>query len=306
VHSPKLPELVKTSLDELRMQMLGSQILFGFQLQSVFQDGFSRAPLAARRMDALALGLMVLAIGLLLAAPAQHRLVERGNDSLRLFRLSRQLAECALAPLAAALACDVFIASAGYWGIGGAASAGIAAGVIAIALWYGSGRILPAFIAERETVMPQPQATKTDLHAKIGQMLTEARVILPGAQALLGFQFVVTLTKPFSILPNSSKDVHLAALFAVVFAVVLLIAPAAVHRLTYKGEDAESFHRIGSVLVTIALIPLALGMAGDFYVASSQMLGDNRWAATGAAATFFWLATLWYGVPLYLRAKRGA
>ena len=32
------------------------------------------------------------------------------------------------------------------------------------------------------------EASSTPLHAKIEQMLTEARVILPGAQALFGFQ----------------------------------------------------------------------------------------------------------------------
>jgi hypothetical protein len=36
----KLESVLKTSLDELRMQMLGSQVLFGFQLQGLFQDNF--------------------------------------------------------------------------------------------------------------------------------------------------------------------------------------------------------------------------------------------------------------------------
>jgi len=35
------------------------------------------------------------------------------------------------------------------------------------------------------------------LAKKIDQMLTEARVILPGAQALLGFQLAVILTQAF-------------------------------------------------------------------------------------------------------------
>ena len=48
----------------------------------------------------------------------------------------------------------------------------------------------------------------TPLHVKIEQMLTEARVILPGAQALLGFQLAVVLTQAFDRLPPSSKTLH--------------------------------------------------------------------------------------------------
>ena len=40
----KFEKLVKVALDELRMEMLGVQVLFGFQMQGVFQDGFDQTP----------------------------------------------------------------------------------------------------------------------------------------------------------------------------------------------------------------------------------------------------------------------
>ena len=43
------------------------------------------------------------------------------------------------------------------------------------------------------------------LHSRIEQMLTEARVILPGAQALLGFQLAIVLTDTFEKLPNRAE-----------------------------------------------------------------------------------------------------
>jgi hypothetical protein len=49
-------------------------------------------------------------------------------------------------------------------------------------------------------------------HKKIDQLLTEARVILPGAQALLGFQLAVVLTRAFDLLPAWSKALHALAL----------------------------------------------------------------------------------------------
>jgi hypothetical protein len=39
----------------------------------------------------------------------------------------------------------------------------------------------------------------------VEQLLTEARVIIPGGQALFGFQFIAMLTKGFDQLPASSQ-----------------------------------------------------------------------------------------------------
>ena len=51
----KRENLVKVALDELRMQMLGTQVLLGFRLQSVFQENFPAISHIARLVDFLAL-----------------------------------------------------------------------------------------------------------------------------------------------------------------------------------------------------------------------------------------------------------
>jgi hypothetical protein len=45
-------------------------------------------------------------------------------------------------------------------------------------------------------------------------MLTEARVVLPGVQALLGFQLISVISQSFEKLPTSSKLVHAVSLEA--------------------------------------------------------------------------------------------
>jgi hypothetical protein len=104
----KFEEVLKVALDELRMQMLGAQVLFGFQLQGVFQDGFAQASQNAKWADAVALSLIVLTLGLLIAVPSQHRLVDRGNATKRVFLVATRFAEWALLPFAASIALDVF------------------------------------------------------------------------------------------------------------------------------------------------------------------------------------------------------
>src|SRR5712672_57448 len=100
------------------------------------------------------------------------------------------------------------------------------------------------------TECQRDEVEQTELHEKIDAMLTEARVILPGAQALLGFQLAIVLTEAFEKLPLPVKLTHGAALIFVALSTVLLIAPAAYHRIVYAGEDSDAFHRIGSRFVT--------------------------------------------------------
>jgi hypothetical protein len=78
----KLESVLKTSLDELRMQMLGSQVLFGFQFQGLFQCNFETLPISARTADVVAMAMMILVLGLIVAVPCQHRIVEEGEATL--------------------------------------------------------------------------------------------------------------------------------------------------------------------------------------------------------------------------------
>src|SRR5262249_21947882 len=92
---------------------------------------------------------------------------------------------------------------------------------------------------EQESAMithPAAESSATPLDVKIEQMLTEARVILPGAQALFGFQLAIVFTRSFVGVPAVSMIVHAASLLLVILTVVLLMAPAAYHRLVYPGE----------------------------------------------------------------------
>jgi hypothetical protein len=100
--------------------------------------------------------------------------------------------------------------------------------------------------------------TGTPLSAKVEQMLTEARVIIPGAQALLGFQLTVTLTRAFEQIPFESKLAHAAALCCIALSVILLMAPAALHRISFAGEDSADFLKVGSVFIVAAPCRLRL------------------------------------------------
>jgi hypothetical protein len=135
-------------------------------------------------------------------------------------------------------------------------------------------------------------------------MLTEARLMLPGAQALLGFQLAILLTQGFEDLSEPSKIVHTVALCCVALTVILLMTPASVHRIGFGGENTETFLRIGSRLIIAAAVPLAAGIAGDIYVAVAKALDWSRAGTLAAVATAVLLAVLWIIYPILLRHRR--
>src|SRR5262249_13681369 len=137
--------------------------------------------------------------------------------------------------------------------------------------------------------------------AKVDQLLTEARLIIPGAQALLGFQLAVTLTKAFSELPAESKLAHAVALCCIGLVVLFLMAPASLHRIAFDGEDDPQFVQLGSWFVC-APLPLALGIALDTYVAAGPAVQSPSTAVALAAAAIAALLGAWYAYPIWHRA----
>ena len=151
--------------------------------------------------------------------------------------------------------------------------------------------------------MSDQDEKETPLHTRIDQMLTESRVMLPGAQAILGFQFAVMLSKSFDQLPGSAHAVHVAALALVAFTVILLMTPAAIHRITFGGEDSERFHTIGGRFVVAAAVPLGLGISLELYVALVRATQSPVLGITGACAIAALFAGLWFVQPLLLRRR---
>jgi hypothetical protein len=119
-----LTEKVKTALDETRLLILGSQILFGFQLNGMFQDAFEQVSTVGRSLNACGFFLMASSVGLLLAPSMQHRLVERGQDTVRMQRATNLLAALALIPFAPSLGITFYIVLERH--VGAAAAAGVA------------------------------------------------------------------------------------------------------------------------------------------------------------------------------------
>src|ERR1044071_2200220 len=99
----KLERQLKVALDESRLLILGTQVLFGFQFNGVFQQQFGLVPFWSRLLVTAGLTLLMVAVALLIAPSMQHRIVERGQDSVRILALATLCAGTAVLPVAVAL-----------------------------------------------------------------------------------------------------------------------------------------------------------------------------------------------------------
>jgi len=289
---------VKTALDETRLLILGAQILFGFHLNGAFQTGFDQLSPAARQLHALSFLVMAVAIALLVAPSLQHQIVDRGNATRRILLATTRFAGAALLPIALALGVDLAVVIGFRFGAAVGATVGAGFGLLALSAWYGA-----EWLYRRPQEPAMRDETHTPIDVRVEHMLTEARVLLPGAQALLGFQLAVMLTDGFGALAFASKLVHALALGCIALTVILLMAPAAFHRISFGGENTEDFYRLGSALVIAAAVPLAGGIAGDLYVAVTKAFDTSGAGTAAALAAGIVLVGLWFVQPLLLRAK---
>lgn len=302
-----LPRKVKVAFDETNILIIGSHFLLGFQFQSVFRPAFDKLPAHDHALSIAGLILITATIGLLIAPAMQHQIVEGHNDSDRIIKIVGDYANCALATFAITLGTGIFLAAERVFGTLGAVTAGMLFSMLAVVLLYGPKLLKRRLAAVRERAMSdQPSKTGTPLSVKIEHMLTQARVMIPGAQALLGFQLVIPFTEKFDSLPATFKIMHIGALAFLALTVVCLMAPAAIHRIVYQGEDNEEVHAIGNALILAASISLVLGISIEMHVVVATIARSAVVGGLAALACFALLVTLWHIAPLVLRYVRNS
>jgi uncharacterized protein DUF6328 len=71
--------------------------------------------------------------------------------------------------------------------------------------------------------------------------IEETRMVLPGIQALFGFQLVAVFNNRFQDLTSKEQVLHLIALLMVALSAALIMTPAAYHRIAGRGIISRRF-----------------------------------------------------------------
>jgi hypothetical protein len=132
----------------------------------------------------------------------------------------------------------------------------------------------------------------------VHDLLEECRMVLPGVQALFGFQLVAVFSDGFAArLTRPEQTLHLLALVAVAVSGALIMAPAAYHRQTAQREASGRFLALGGRLLLGSLMPLMLGIGLDVYLIARIILGARGPAAVLAALLLACFAHCWFLSP---------
>lgn len=304
-----LKSRVEDALNEARILILGGQVLIGAAFRLFFMRDFEQTPLWLRAELAIVLGLMLIALGMLFLPAAFHQIAARGEDTAELHAQATNIMDATLSVFAVGFASFASVAAFPVIGPAHSTLLGVVALLLALGLWYAlplakkhhpRGATLQKLKAEEHS-HSQGGGSMTSLDEKIKTVLIETRMVLPGAQALLGFQLISMFEKGFDRISFPDKIVHVASLLAVGVATVLLMAPAAFHRIAEAGENTERVHHYAAHMLLAAMFMLGLGMAGDFQVILHMMTRSHRLSIPLAAALLLFFYTLWFG---YSFAKR--
>jgi uncharacterized protein DUF6328 len=295
-----LKDKIKIALDESRMLVLGTQILLGFQFRSAFEPAFDQLPKSSQYLKMIGLMILLIAITLIMAPGSYHRIVRGGSDAGDVHQFATTVMDLALIPLLLAFALDFYISMGRILGMTGGLIAATGIGITCMVFWYGLGWLSRS---PKHRKKERPQVQPTSLKTKIEQALTEARVVLPGAQALLGFQLVTMFMDGFDQLPNSLKFIHMISLALIAFTVIQLMTPAAFHRIAEHGEDTERMYRVASAFLMSAMITLPLGICGEVYVVLDKVTKSMTTSVAGAIVALAFFYGTWFGYTTYRRAQ---
>ena len=149
-----------------------------------------------------------------------------------------------------------------------------------------------------------PQEEKESLKDEMRNVIEEARMVLPGIQALFGFQTMAVFNNRFEDIADSSKLAYLVALGLLVIAIGLLMTPAAYNRLAERGQVSRKMIDLSSTLITAGMFPLMLAFTLDVYVVVVAALDHPQAGMVAAVGTAVLLAGLWFVMPLTMKRRQ--
>lgn len=143
------------------------------------------------------------------------------------------------------------------------------------------------------------------LDTELEQILEEARMVLPGIQALFGFQLIAVFNPRFEeALGRPWQLLHLAAVVLTAVAVGLIMAPAAYHRQAEPNRASRYFAGYASFAITLAMVPLSAALAVEVSVVAFVVTRHTAASTLIGSALALFLIWLWYVFPAYRKRYR--
>ena len=145
------------------------------------------------------------------------------------------------------------------------------------------------------------ETRKERINRELIELLNELRVGLPGVQFLFAFLLIVPFQQTAAKLTDFQHDVYFVALVSAAIATVLLIAPAAQHRVLFRQSEKETLLRQSSKSAFAGLLVLAVAVVSALLLVLDVLFSRTQaWVTAGGVGAL--LAWWWVAVPLWQRA----
>ncbi len=152
--------------------------------------------------------------------------------------------------------------------------------------------------------MAKAARSEENLDKRAEAAVEEARMVLPGIQALFGFQLIAGFNQGFDKLPPAEQYVHYSSLVLIALAIAIIMTPAAYHRIVEQGSVSLFFVRLISWLIAAAMVPLVAALGLEVYVVGTVILAQRALSAIVAGVLVVVFAALWFGFPFVMRNRQ--
>jgi hypothetical protein len=146
------------------------------------------------------------------------------------------------------------------------------------------------------------ESRKEQLEREHGELLEELRSLIPGAEVLFGFLLAIRFTGQFGELTTLQENVYFVTLLATATALVMLLAPAAFHRLRFREGDKELMLRKGNREAIAGTAAIGIAFTGVLFLVTDLVFSIPV-AIVVAGAFFALTAWRWWAIALYRKAR---
>jgi cytochrome bd-type quinol oxidase subunit 2 len=146
--------------------------------------------------------------------------------------------------------------------------------------------------------MKNQNVEKLPLSEAVTHLLEECRMVLPGIQALFGFQLIVVFNPTFQEKLNSPERLlHLSAIVLVVVSIAMIMAPAAYHRQRNPEAVTEGFIAIATRMLLYSMFPLMFAIGFECFLVTLMITSRVSVSLALAALLVCVCFMLWFVLP---------
>ena len=147
-------------------------------------------------------------------------------------------------------------------------------------------------------IVKTEKVEKISLSEAVTHVLEECRMVLPGIQAIFGFQLIVVFNPAFHERLNSvERGLHLTAISLIIIAIALVMAPAAYHRQRDPQSVTESFIFIATRLLLYSMFPLMVALGLEFFLIARVITNRLTLSIVLALVLVSIFSTVWFLLP---------